>query len=165
MRRSQGDLSHRLTEHDIKLIVQQIRELNVELRPTWAKVIELTKLITKREFSRQSLSAHEVIAAEYRSAVERHWNRRGKQGGGHPKIPSDDLKSQKIAKLEMKVQVQTELIEALQDLLVRYVGNAQAAGISQEAMEAPLKARAEWRSDVDSAAERTKEARRKQRAS
>lgn len=165
MGRSQGDHSHRLTENDVKLIVQQIRELSVELRPTWAKVIELAKFITKRKFSRQSLAAHDVIAAEYRSAVKRHWSRRGKPGADHPKIPADDLKSQKIAKLEIKVQMQAELIESLQDLLVRYVGNAQAAGISQEAMEAPLKARAEWRSDVDSAAERTKEARRKQSAS
>lgn len=165
MGRSQGDRSHRLKKNDIKLIAQQIRELNVELRPTWANVIEIAKIVTKRDFSRQSLAAHDVIASEYRSAVERHWSRRGKQGLAQLRMPADDLKSQKIAKLEIKVQMQAELIDSLQDLLVRYVGNAQAAGIAQEALEAPLKARAKWRSDVDSAAERTKEARRKQRAS
>ncbi|WEK44307.1 MAG: hypothetical protein P0Y64_05725 [Candidatus Sphingomonas colombiensis] len=135
----------------------------VDLRPTWPKIIALGETVTGRAFTRQALSAHESIATAYDAAVARHHKLRKNGPPPEPKPQNDSLDAQRIAELEAENERQRELIDALQDMLVRFVGNAVTAGVSQERLEAPLPARAEWRSDVDDMADRTKEARRKQR--
>ena len=145
------------------MITALIDEMSVQLRPTWSKIIMLSETITSKRFTRQALSAHEQIADAYQNAIIRHRMLRNRGVSIEPKLPDDDIKSQKISTLEMTIHEQSELIDALQDMLVRYVGNAQNAGISQEKLEAPLEGRADWRSDIDAMADRTKEARRRQR--
>lgn len=154
---------HRLNDRDIEMIAAKVAEMPVQLRPTWPQIIALAETITGQTYSRQSLSAHENIAKAYAGVSTRHQIL--KRGGKppKPKQDNDSLKDQKIAKLEAEVALQRELIDALQDLLIRFVGNATLKGITQEQLEAELPARPERRSDVDAMAERTKEARKKQR--
>lgn len=153
----------RLNPRDIVLIAKLVGEMNTTLRPTWPQVIEIAKRITKKEYSRQSLSAHDQIKDAYDVARSQHAAFRTTGRVRKPKLPADEEKDQKLASHAVVIQDQRELIEAYQDLLVRFIGNAILAGVTQERLEADLEPRAEWRSDLDQMADKTKEARRKQR--
>lgn len=157
--------NHRLGQRDLTVIANLVREMDVQLRPTWTKVIEIARSVTKKEFSRQSLCAHQEIDDAYQDAVNRHALLRQERGQRIRPAPlsGDQLEEQKLANQAREIAEQAEQIEAYQDLLIRFIGNAMLAGITQERLEAPLEARDEWRSDLDQMADRTREARRKQR--
>lgn len=154
---------HRLSDADVKLIAHAVKTMPVQLRPTWPKIIDLAKAITNQTYTRQALSAHADIAEAYGVASKNHQKIKGGGILPSPKPDADSLKDQKIAKLEGEVDRQRELIDALQDLLVRFVGNAALQGITQEQMEAALPDRSRQRTDIDAMAEKTKEARKRQR--
>lgn len=153
----------RLKPRDIVLIAKLVGEMDTTLRPTWRQIIKIAKDVTKKEYSRQSLYAHGTIKDAYDVVRSQHAAFRTTGRLRKPKLPADEEKDQKIAIQAVLIQDQRELIEAYQDLLVRFIGNAILAGVTQERMEADLEPRAEWRSDLDQMADKTKEARRKQR--
>jgi len=153
----------RLDPRDIVLIAKLVGEMDTALRPTWPEVIKIVEKVTKKEYSRQSLSAHEKIKDAYDVVRSQHAAFTTTGRVRKPKLPADEEKDQKLASQAVIIHDQRELIEAYQDLLVRFIGTAILAGITQERLEADLEPRAEWRSDLDQMADKTKEARRKQR--
>lgn len=153
----------RLDPRHITLIAKLVGDMDTAFRPTWPKIIKIAEKVTKKEYSRQSLSAHQEIKDAYDLVRSGHAASRKTGRVREPRLPEDEEKDRKIADQATVIQNQDDLIKAYQDLLVRFIGNAILAGVTQERLEADLEPRAEWRSDLDHMAEKTKEARRKQR--
>lgn len=155
--------THRLAAREIELIAKLIREMPINLRPTWPKIIALTENATGKSFSRQALSSHEDIERAYEARVNDH--RKFRAGGREPKEPiiDDDPEQRRMRKIEEENASLRATKEAYEDLLIRIIQNAMSFGITQDQLEAPLVPREQGRSDLDAMEARTREARRNSR--
>jgi hypothetical protein len=157
--------AHRLLPRDIELIAKLVREMPINLRPSWPAIIILAQAATGKAFSRQSLSSHEPIEQSYQARIDDY--RRRRSTGLEPREPivDDDPEQRRVRNIELENASIRGKIEAYEDLLIRIIQNAMSFGITQEQLEAPLVPREQGRSDLDAMAERTREARRSSRKS
>lgn len=153
----------RLSEKDKQAIILLIRVQEPNLKLTWRKIEQLSEDATGHEFSRQALSADEDIASAYSDKRNEHLKFRAGGVGLRPSPERDDSGSTKIARLEEEVARLKGTIDAQAELLVRFIGNALLAGLSQERLEAPLTPRQQARTDVDAMVDRTRDAQRRSR--
>lgn len=151
----------RLTKLDVDAITTLILSQAPNLKVTWLRVCEIAEAACGHKFSRQALSANEEISCAYQSKLNEHIKFR--TTGALQSIPNDDPDWSKLQKLEHEIKFLKATVDAQCELLVRFVGNAVLAGLSQEILEASLEPRQQDRTDVDKMVDRTREAQRKAR--
>ncbi len=153
--------NRRLTKLHVDAITTLIRSQAPNLKVTWQRVSEIAEAACGHKFSRQALSAVEEISCAYHAKLDEHIKFR--TSGAPQPIQNDDPDLSKLKKLEHEIKCLKATVDAQCELLVRFVGNAVLAGLSQEMLEASLDPRQQNRTDVDKMIDRTREAQRKAR--
>lgn len=141
MQRRDGKRSRPLTAQHIALVVSCIKDWPDTRRISWEDVVDLAAVgdgKSRYEWGRVALARNAEIAAAYKAKVAtfRGYRQTGKLPRQKP--PEVEILEERIAALQKKLEEQARVLNEYDDLLVRYLYNAQQHGISQEVLEGPL---------------------------
>ena len=137
----------RLTPRDIKAIVSQIAEMSYQVRPTWNQISEIALGVTRRNYTRQALSAHNPISEAYNAKVAEY--RRFRDSGKTPRLLNVDEDSLRVRVRELEAEKATlqEKISALDKRVMLHVANAIRLGVSTRELEKPTEK--PWKAATD----------------
>lgn len=140
----------RLTPKDIKAINSRVTEMSYQVRPTWDQICEIALGVTRRNYTRQALSAHTSISEAYNAKVAEY--RRFRDSGRKPRLLGieEDPMRLRVRELEAEISKLKEKISALDKRVMLHVANAIRLGISTRELERPTEK--PWKAATDEAA-------------